>query len=326
MTATDPPPGAPVAGRGPAWQPTAALETLRRRADLVERTRAFFRARGVFEADTPVLQGGANLDHGVVPFSLETGSGRGFLPTSPEHPLKRLIASGSGDVWTLAPAFRRGERGRLHAPEFRMLEWYRVGWDDRRLLGEVIELLAMLGDWSGAHEILTWREAFRRHAGLDPATAGDDELYARLAGDAAVVRGDRRAALDLLLTRDVEPWLGRGCWTALVDYPAEASAQARLRPGEDGAPVAARFELYRDGIELANGYHELTDATELQTRLDAELTRRDAGEAHDQRFAAAMSAGLPDCAGVAVGFDRVVMLALGLDSVAATQAFSWDAH
>lgn len=309
-----------------SWRPSASLALLRRRAELVERTRAFFRARGVLEVDTPVLQGGANLDHGVVPFGFVVGSGRCFLPTSPEHPLKRLVSAGHGDVWTLAPAFRAGERGRLHAPEFRMLEWYRVGWDDRRLLAEVVELLAALTGWGTELESLTWREAFRRHAGLDPANAGDDELYARLGDDAAVVHGDRRAALDLLLTRNVEPRLGQGRLTALTDYPAEASAQARLRAGEGGLAVAARFELYREGIELANGYHELTDAEELATRLAAELADRRDGEASDPRFAAAMAAGLPDCAGVAVGFDRVAMLALGVSSVAATQAFAWDAH
>ena len=139
-----------------------------------------------------------------------------------------------------------------------------------------------------------------------------------------MVDGDRRAALDLLLTRDVEPQLGRGRWTALVDYPAEASAQARLRSGEDGVPVAARFEIYRDGIELANGYHELSDAGELARRLAGELSRRSAGERLDQRFLAAMAAGLPSCAGVAVGFDRVVMLSLGLSTVAETRTFAWE--
>ena len=216
------------------WRPSASWATLRARAALVERTRRFFAARGLLEVDTPVLQGGANLDHGVLPFRILADGAERFLPTSPEHPLKRLLAAGAGDLWTLAPAFRRQERGRLHSPEFRMLEWYRLGWDDRRLLAETIALLAELTGWAAEHEVLGSREAFRRHAGLDPAHADDAAIAARLGGDAAVVDGDRRAGLDLLLTREVEPRLGRGRWTALVDYPAEASAQARLRTGEDG--------------------------------------------------------------------------------------------
>jgi lysyl-tRNA synthetase class 2 len=315
-----------VSGAAPdaAWRPGATIRTLRRRADLVERTRAFFRVRGVLEVDTPVLQGGANLDHGVVPFAVATGHAGSFLPTSPEHPLKRLLAAGSGDVWTLAPAFRRGELGQRHAPEFRMLEWYRCGWDDARLRDEVVALLDELTGFGGGLVTISWREAFRRHAGLDPLTCGLPGILDALGAQAEAVRGDRAAALDLLLTSAVEPHLGRGRWTALTDYPPEACAQARLRSGADGQQVAARFEIYRDGVELANGYHELTDANELQARLSAELAGRSAGEAHDARFAAAMTAGLPDCAGVAVGFDRVVMLALGLPDVAATQAFPWE--
>lgn len=306
-----------------AWQPSATWTTLVQRARLVERTRRFFAERDVLEVDTPVLQGGANLDHGVVPFRVETGGQPRFLPTSPEHPLKRLLIAGSPDIWALAPAFRQGERGRLHAPEFRMLEWYRRAWDDTRLLHEVIELFDHLTGLGATLEVLTWRDAFRRHADLDPDTASDAAISQRLGADASVVAGDRRAALDLLLTRDVEPALGRDRWTAVTDYPAESSAQARLRQGEGGVLVAARFEVYRGGIELANGYHELRDAVELHRRLDAELGARSSGEIHDARFAAAMRAGLPDCAGVAVGFDRLVMIALGAPSVAATQAFDW---
>lgn len=305
------------------WRPTAPVGVLRRRAELLDRTRAFFRERNVLEVDTPVLQGGANLDHGVVPMRLVIGNDTRFLPTSPEHPLKRLVAGGSGDVWTLAPAFRAGERGQRHAPEFRMLEWYRVGWDDRRLALEVIALFAALTGWNQEHEIITWRDAFRTHASVDPVTADEAALSARLGTDAAVAAGDRRIALDLLLTRDVEPHLGRGKWTVLTDYPADQCAQARIRQSADGSPVAARFELYRDGIELANGYHELLDGRALRDRLAQELTGRHAGERHDDRFLAAMAAGLPDCAGVAVGFDRVVMLALGLPDIASTQAFTW---
>jgi lysyl-tRNA synthetase class 2 len=306
------------------WRATAPVGVLRQRAQLVDRVRTFFRERAVLEVDTPILQGGANLDHGVVPVRVALDSGTRFLPTSPEHPLKRLVASGYGDVWTLAPAFRSGEHGRRHAPEFRMLEWYRLGWDDRRLAHEVIALLALLTGWSHHHEVVTWRDAFRRHAGLDPVTATTAMVLERLGQDAPVAGGDRRVALDLLLTRAVEPALGRGAWTVVSDYPTDQCAQARLRADADGGQVAARFEIYRDGIELANGYHELSDGIALRERQVRELASRTAGELPDERFLGAMAAGFPDCAGVAVGFDRVVMLALGLPDVAATQAFAWN--
>lgn len=308
----------------PVWRPAATAATLRRRAELVARARAFFQTRGALEVDVPVLQGGANLDHGVVPYRLGTECGDRFLPTSPEHPLKRLVCAGLGAVWALAPAFRRGELGRRHQPEFRMLEWYRPGWDDVRLRDETVALLAELTGWSADCEVLTYRDAFRRHAGIDPFVDGAGAVLARLGEAATAVADDPRAALDLLLATDVEPHLGRGRWTALTDYPPWASAQARLRPDADGNPVAARFEIYRDGIELANGYHELSDATELAARLGAELATRGTEAARDARFEAAIAHGLGDCAGVAVGFDRVVMLALGLGTVAETMAFPAD--
>ncbi len=306
------------------WRPTASVGVLRRRAELVERTRQFFRERNALEVDTPVLQSGANLDHGVLPFRLDLHHGARFLPTSPEHPLKRLVAADYGDVWALAPAFRVGERGRRHGPEFRMLEWYRLGWDDRRLAEEVIALLALLTDKPSTHSIISWRDAFRTYAKIDPLTADDATIMAHLGNDAAVANGDRRVALDLLLTRDVEPQLGRDSWTVLTDYPADQCAQARIRNDANGTPVAARFEIYRSGIELANGYHELLDGSLLRERLAGELASRTAGEQLDERFLSAMAHGLPDCAGVAVGFDRVVMLALGLNHIEQTQAFGWE--
>jgi len=282
------------------------------------------------EVDVPLLQGGANLDHGIEPLTVATASGPRFLPTSPEHSLKRLVAAGYGDVWALCPSFRAGERGRLHAPEFRMLEWYRQGWDDRRLRGEVIELLGLLTGLGETHEVITWREAFRAHVGIDPETADETQLFAALGEQAAVVRTahgglDREAALDLMLTSRIEPALGCGHWTVLCDYPAKACAQAQVRQGREGEPVAARFEIYRNGIELANGYHECGDADELRRRFLAEKNRRERSDlVLDERYLAALGAGLPPCAGVAVGFDRVVMLALALNELSEVLTFAWD--
>jgi elongation factor P--(R)-beta-lysine ligase len=308
-----------------SWTPSATLETLRARARLVDMVRGFFAERGVLEVDTPVLQGGANLDPGVRPFRVDTHDSTRFLPTSPEHPLKRLVAAGYGAVWTLAPAFRYGERGQRHAPEFRMLEWYRPGWDDRGLMSETITLLAAVSGLGEAHEIVPYREAFRRHARIDPADASEAD-FERILGEAyAAVAGDRLAALDLLLATMVEPALGRGLFTVVSEYPPHAAAQAALRRSADGSLVAARFEIYRDGVELANGYLELTDAGELSQRLERELARSapEAKLRRDLRFEAALAAGLPPCAGVAVGFDRLAMLSLGVATMAEVQPFGW---
>ena len=311
------------------WHPTASLATLERRSALTGALRRFFAERGVLEVDVPVLQGGANLDPGIAPLRVLVPGGERWLPTSPEHPLKRLVAAYHRDVWALSPVFRSAELGWKHAPEFRMLEWYRVGWDDHRLLDEVISLLDALTGLGGGLELLSYREAFQRWAGIDPALADDDAIAAVLGSEAAVVhhadgRLDRAAACDLILATRIETHLGRGRWTALTGFPLRIAAQARARPDPDGVQVAARFEVYRDGVELANGYHELTDAAELTRRLADEQGQRSDPPARDRRFEAAMAAGLPDCAGVAVGFDRVVMLALGLERLAETQAFAWD--
>lgn len=295
-------------GHPVAWRPTANLDVLRARSAIVDRVRRFFAERGVLEVDTPVLQPGANLDHGVMPMRVRSGGQDVFLPTSPEHPLKRLVAAYGCDAWTLAPAFRDGERGTRHRPEFRMLEWYRVGWDDARIADETTQLLACITGLSGGSEHLSWHDAWAA-AGIDPDAVGPADGFSR------------EERLDLLLTERVEPLLGRGRWTVLCDYPATGAAQARLRRDRQGRAVAARFEVYRDGIELANGYHECCDAAELRARHEAELPAH-AGCVVDERFHAAMAAGLPDCAGVAVGFDRAVMLALGRTDIAEVIAFS----
>ena len=300
------------------WRPRADRAALARRAALVDATRTFFRARDVLEVDPPLLQSGANLDHGVIPFAV----GDRFLPTSPEHPLKRLVAASCGAIWALSPAFRQDERGVRHAPEFRMLEWYRPGWDDVQLADECVALAATLTGFAADSERLAWRDAFRRHADLDPLACDDAAL--RHAAPDAPADATRHELLDLVLTSRVEPQLGRGRWTLLTDYPADQAAQARLRTHADGTRTAARFELYRNGIELANGYWELTDANELRARLAAELAARgDARLRLDERFLAAVPH-LPDCAGVAVGFDRLAMLALGADDIRAVQCFAWE--
>jgi lysyl-tRNA synthetase class 2 len=311
-----------------SWRPTATDAVLRARAQLLERTRAFLRERGVVEVEPPALSAAAPPDLHLAPLAV---SGRGWLHTSPEYALKRLLAAGFGDCFALGKVWRDGERGRHHNPEFTMLEWYRVGWDHLRLMDEVAELVAQLlapRVALGATERLTYREAFERELGFDPHGADERTLIGAISqlGKPAELASDRDAMLDLLASHAVYPRLGRGRVTLLHDYPASQCMLARIRPGRAGAPaVAERFECFVDGLELANGYHELGDATEQRARLAAAAAQRAArglpAMAIDERFLSALAHGLPDCAGVALGFDRVVMLALGLDLIDQAIAF-----
>jgi len=290
-----------------------------------EQIREFFAARDVLEVDVPLLQGGGNLDRGVEPALVSLPDGPRWLITSPEHPLKRLLAAGAGDCWSLSPCVRAGELGARHAPEFRMLEWYRTGFDHHRLAAECVALAARCCEDTEDYDTLSYREAFQTHAGCDPLRADDAELAAALGEErAATCAGDRAAMLDLLLAEQVQPALGRTRWCVLIDWPAEQAAQARHVTDAHGAEVAARFELYRDGLELANGYWELRDAEELAGRLSHEQAQRADAPTRDQRFESAMRAGLPDCAGVALGFDRLLMLALGKQHIDEVQAFGWE--
>jgi lysyl-tRNA synthetase class 2 len=314
------------------WRPRATFATLRARARLLAAIRDFFIRRDLLEVETPQLSGAATSDpalHSLATRWPGTAGPRRFLHTSPELPMKRLLAAGSGDVWQLARVFRDGERGRLHHPEFTLLEWYRVGWDHRRLMTEVAELVTSLLDGHDLQpvESLSYREAFVAYAGLDPFTAGPQAW--RAAAAAMSIEGVGLDAIDLdgwrdlLLTHAVEPRLGQGRLTFLYDYPASQAALARVRDGDP--PLAERFELYWQGIELANGFHELTDATEQRRRIAADLALRDAAGLPelpaDMRFLAALDAGLPDCAGVALGVDRLLMLKLGCDTIDEVLAF-----
>jgi elongation factor P--(R)-beta-lysine ligase len=318
----------------PDWRPAASLQTLGLRARLLGEIRAWFAARGVLEVETPQLSAAAATDLHLESLvaAAPDGALRGWLHTSPEFPMKRLLAAGSGDIWQLARVFRGGERGLRHNPEFSLLEWYRLGWDVPALIDEVDALLRSLAAGRlalGASEQLTYREAFHRHAGLDPFTASTSELVAAL--DAAAVAiprelaGDRSACLDLLLAAQVEPRLARDRPTYLVEFPASHAALARIRPADP--PVAERFELFLGGMEIANGFEELTDAAEQRARFEADLAaRRARGLVEpplDERLLAALVHGLPDCSGVALGFDRLVMLLAGAASIDEVLAFPW---
>lgn len=316
------------------WQPSAALDTLRLRAGMLARARAYFAAEGVVEVETPLLSRAAVTDVHLesVPAAV-AGIGPMFLHTSPEYAMKRLLAAGLGDCYQVCHVFRDGERGSRHNPEFTMIEWYRLGLDAPGLMDDVEALVAhAVGDLRSLPraERLTYRDAVHGLCGIDPMNSTAGELSAALLAhgiDAPpAVLEDRDALLDLLVSTVAGPRLGRTRPTFVYDYPASQAALARIRPGD--IPVAERFELYLDGIELANGFHELGDAAEQRRRFDADLALRAATSKPprpvDERLLAALDHGLPDCAGVALGFDRLVMCAVGARHIDEVLAFPFD--
>ncbi len=315
-----------------AWRPTASLEMLRRRAEALHTAREFFRARNVLEVDTPALVNApvsdVNLASARVALAgLETPF---YLHTSPEYAMKRLLASGSGDIYQICHVYRAAERGRQHNPEFTMIEWYRLGFTFEQLMREVADLVRGLlgrGESELPTEFLGYREAVQRYAGIDPLTDHIEALRGAarelgLSGEQAATAG-RDELLDLIVGARVGPQLGASAFTFVHRYPASQAALARL---DDADPrVALRFELYHRGIELANGYHELASSAEQRQRFAADqAARRSRGlpeTALDERLLAALDAGLPDCAGVALGFDRVLMLAAGAAHIDEVLAF-----
>jgi lysyl-tRNA synthetase class 2 len=315
-----------------AWQPSATLDALRRRARLLAQVREFFAAGGVLEVETPVLSAAGVSDPQIE--SLVTrvaGMGGFYMSTSPEYPMKRLLAAGSGDIYQVCKVFRDAERGRWHNPEFTMVEWYRLGFDDAALMTEVETLVAQLlapRRSLAPAERLKFTDALHRFAGVDAHDSSDRELDDAAAAHGIVCKAelDRDAKLDLLMGVVVGPQLGldRPCF--ICDYPASQASLARLKPGIPA--VAARFEFYLDGIELANGFHELANATEQRARFIQDLrTRRARKQLEpklDERLLAALAVGMPDCAGVALGFDRLVAIALGASRLSEAMAFSID--
>ncbi|MBS3786235.1 MAG: EF-P lysine aminoacylase GenX [Gammaproteobacteria bacterium] len=305
-----------------SWAPTATVAMLRRRAAHLATIRQFFFARDVLEVETPALAAaGVTAPHIE---SLQEASTGFWLQSSPEYAMKRLLAAGVGDCYHLARAFRAEEQGRYHNPEFTLLEWYRVGWDAAALMAEIEALVAeVLGD-APVHS-KRYAEAFLAAGLPDPLSASDIEFeQAAIAAVGALPVGlDRDAYLDLLLDAVVIPSLPTRCF--LTHYPASQAALAQLDPNDP--QVAQRFEFFCDGVELANGFVELTAADVQQQRfLKDQRQRQTLGRramAMDERLLAALKTGLPACAGVALGVDRLIMLAEGADSISDVMAFSW---
>lgn len=278
------------------------------RASSLSMVRTFFAERSVMEVDTNVLSPYAPIDLHIDVMKVETGHGKiGYLHTSPEYAMKKLLSQGSGDIYQLGHVFRAGEEGLLHSPEFTMLEWYRVGMDFVPFIDETLDLIRLFfGPLK--KEIISYREALLRFAGVDL----DGSLEKAHEIEPSSENWDRDTKLDLLFTHLVEPKLGQGALTVITDYPSSQAALAKKAMVE-GHEVAKRFEVYFEGVELANGYDELTDAKEQRARLIEENDNRiEVGKESlpiDEEFLAALESGIPECCGVAVGFDRLVILA-----------------
>lgn len=312
------------------WQPTAPLENLQARAAFLASIRAFFHARAVMEVEVPLLSHSVVTAPHLQSFACEKDY---FLQTSPEYGMKRLLAAGSGSIYYLGKAFRKGEQGARHNPEFTMLEWYRVGWDYKQLAQEVSALLQHLLACAPA-QVVSYQELFERHFQIVPQHATIASLQ-----QVALARGwikkeqvnqlglDKDGWLDLLMTHGIEPGLGEDRPVVVFDFPVSQAALAKTRQ-EAGQSVAERFEFYYAGMELANGFQELTCPIEQRVRFEADLKKRNAlGQAAvpvDPYLLAALQAGLPDCAGVAVGIDRLLMLALREKSITRVLSFDWN--
>jgi lysyl-tRNA synthetase class 2 len=298
------------------WRPSAPIATLQVRATMLRSAREYFTATRALEVETPTLSRAAVSDVHLTTVEAHAVGQRRFLPTSPEYWMKRLLAAGSGDVWQICRVWRDAEVGRMHNPEFTMIEWYRLGLDHHALMSDVERLIGTILP-SERHiercERLTYREAVQLHAGVDALRDPTPVLVARLESAGIEVpmnvRRDRDACLDLIVATLVGPQLGHDRLTFVYDYPASQAALARVR-----GDVASRFEAYLDGLELANGFHELADAGEQRARFERDLAERARRGLPvlplDAAFLAALEHGLPECSGVALGFDRLVMCAL----------------
>jgi len=315
------------------WRPGASRQALESRANLLAGIREFFREKGVMEVETPVLSCACNSDPNINSISTDSGRPR-FLRTSPEYPMKRLLASGSGDIYELGRVFRKGEQGRSHNPEFTMAEWYRLGMDYLSLADEVVEFIRFCGKCCSELDFhawpvnrLTYRELFLEYAGIDVFLANEMELAA-VAAERGIVSMplEHEEWLDLLMAQLIQPALPGETFTIVHDYPAEQAALSRIR--EDDPPVAERFEVFAGQQELANGYQELTDAAEQRRRFEKEQRlqniRGDDETLLDENLLAALEYGMPECSGVALGVDRLLMLCLNVDDIGMVLSFPYD--
>lgn len=320
-----------------SWRASASIESLRQRAQVYRYIRQFFEDRGVMEVETPILSEAGNTDPNIESFHLQftgsnlAGSARRWLRTSPEFALKRLLASGIGDCYELGRVFRNGEFGHKHNPEFTMLEWYRLGWNHHQLIHECVEMVLGLFlhyQVSLSVQHYTYQALFQDYLDVNPHRCTDSELCSLLQSKVNVdVNGLLRDDwFNLLMTHVIEPQLPATQLTVLYDFPASQCALAKISHVYD-VPVAERFELYLGAHELANGYHELTDAAEQRKRFKHDLLVRAQNGSTipdmDERLIQSLDY-LPNCAGVAMGIDRLMMVLLQNESIEDVIAFGFN--
>jgi lysyl-tRNA synthetase class 2 len=317
------------------WQSTLAVSTARRRAAMLATARRFFESRNVLEVEVPSISQYTVSDPNIesVRAVLRQDAGRiRYLQSSPEYFMKRLLCGGFPDIYSICRVYRDGEAGRRHQPEFTMVEWYRKGFELREMIDESCAFVVQLLDRASLNEMpltLEYRDAVRERAGVDPVAAPCSSLADACGADdrlRSAIGDDREAWLDLLMSAKVVPTLAKDRLTVIRHYPASQAALARLCP--DDSSVADRFEIFLGDMELANGYVELRNAADQESRwLDDLRSRREKGldaVPLDRTLLDAMNHGLPACSGVAVGFDRLVMLAEGIDDIALVQTFSFE--
>jgi len=304
---------------------------MRKRAALLSALRQFFSDRAILEVETPLLCRSGITDPAIEPFVVQNGDSLQqprFLQTSPEYAMKRLLAAWGEPIFQISKAFRNGEAGSRHNPEFSLLEWYRPGFDHHQLMAEVADLVRIcLGE--RALQKYSYRQLFQDRLQVDPfaATIAELQTIARRHLDPGTLSGDRDLWLDLLMSHVLQPQLGQGTMCFVYDYPVSQAALARVVQADE-LSVGQRFELFVDGMELANGYCELTDAAEQRQRFERDnALRRERGQCVrpvDELLLAALAHGLPGCSGVALGIDRLLMLATGASHIRDVLAFDWE--
>jgi len=317
----------------PSWRPVADIRQLRQRAQLLAAIRRFFAEREVLEVETPLLCRASGTDPNLDFFSSRFHGPPNpqtlFLQTSPEFAMKRLLAAGSGSIYQICKAFRNGEAGRFHNPEFTILEWYRVGFTLQQLMDEVAELLlGLLAPKLPRLSVrrIGYQQLFKRHTGLD-ALRFNRQAYREYAVDYPEADGmcgeDHALWLDFLFSHCIQNRMPEDTICLVHGYPAIQSSLARLNSND--TRVAERFEVFINGMELGNGFFELSDADEQEARFDREIARRRRQAlpdvAKDRLFLAALRSGLPECSGVAIGLDRLLMIATGCEEIAEVLAF-----
>lgn len=317
------------------WQPDASISNLLKRAKLIRAIRAFFAERAVLEVETPAMSRAATTDIHLSSFQthyIGPGVAAGmslYLVTSPEFHMKRLLAAGSGPIYQIGRCFRNEEAGRYHNPEFTLLEWYRPRFDMYQLMNEVDDLLQAVLDTEAA-EFVSYEQLFIRHLGLNPLDANREELHLQAVKlnltDKTAKPDDRDTLLQLLFSMVIEPIIGKEKPVFVYHFPASQAALAEI--STEDRRVADRFEVYYKGIELANGFRELTNEEEQRQRFELDNKKRiERGlpeQPIDNAFLASLAAGLPECSGVALGVDRLIMIALGENSIDKVLSFTTD--